>query len=226
MMLDLFDQFSSPNMLGLPLMTIALLTPTALMYTNQRLQPSRLTATQSYIAWTFTKHLFHPINKPGHAWALMLLTTMAYLLMINLLGLLPHIFTPTTQLALNMGLAVPLWTMTVLLGLRTNPAASLAHMLPLGTPGPLIPALILIETVSLLIRPLALGVRLTANLTAGHLLMTLISLTALKMLSLAPPIAILTTTLLALLACLELAVAIIQAYVFTLLVSLYLQENT
>uniref|UniRef100_A0A663MTV0 ATP synthase F(0) complex subunit a n=1 Tax=Athene cunicularia TaxID=194338 RepID=A0A663MTV0_ATHCN len=85
--------------------------------------------------------------------------------------------------------------------------------------------LILIETTSLLIRPLALGVRLTANLTAGHLLIQLISTAVMVLLPIIPAISILTATILLLLTILEIAVAIIQAYVFVLLLSLYLQEN-
>uniref|UniRef100_A0A8B9RWV5 ATP synthase F(0) complex subunit a n=1 Tax=Accipiter nisus TaxID=211598 RepID=A0A8B9RWV5_9AVES len=95
----------------------------------------------------------------------------------------------------------------------------------MSTPTPLIPALILIETTSLLIRPLALGVRLTANLTAGHLLIQLISTASTVLLPILPTVSILTTLILLLLTILEIAVAIIQAYVFVLLLSLYLQEN-
>ena len=97
--------------------------------------------------------------------------------------------------------------------------------LPEGTPTPLIPALIIIETTSLLIRPLALGVRLTANLTAGHLLIQLISTATIALLPIIPSISALTALILFLLTILEVAVAIIQAYVFVLLLSLYLQEN-
>lgn len=97
--------------------------------------------------------------------------------------------------------------------------------MPEGTPILLIPVLVLIETVSLIIRPLALGVRLTANLTAGHLLIQLIATAVIKLTVLAPTVALLTMLLLILLSLLEIAVAIIQAYVFVLLLSLYLQEN-
>ncbi|NXT72756.1 ATP6 synthase, partial [Chaetops frenatus] len=114
---------------------------------------------------------------------------------------------------------------TLLVGLRNQPTTSLGHLLPEGTPTPLIPALILIETTSLLIRPLALGVRLTANLTAGHLLIQLISTATIALMPTIPIVSLLTLIILFLLTLLEVAVAIIQAYVFVLLLSLYLQEN-
>uniref|UniRef100_A0A8C5EZT9 ATP synthase F(0) complex subunit a n=1 Tax=Gopherus evgoodei TaxID=1825980 RepID=A0A8C5EZT9_9SAUR len=86
--------------------------------------------------------------------------------------------------------------------------------------------LIIIETIRLFIRPLALGVRLTANLTAGHLLIQLTSTAVLALLPTIITLSILTIIILLLLTILELAVAIIQAYVFVLLLILYLQENT
>nr|YP_010485110.1 ATP synthase F0 subunit 6 [Hemidactylus almakhwah]UVW80891.1 ATP synthase F0 subunit 6 [Hemidactylus almakhwah] len=226
MTLSLFDQFMAPHAFGLSLATIALAIPAMMTTTTTRPMPNRLEALQTNTIMLITKQLLSPLNQRGHTWALPITTIMTYLLLTNLVGLLPYTFTPTTQLALNMALAVPLWLMTVLLGLRTQTTTSLAHMLPTGTPTPLVPALIMIETVSLFIRPLALGVRLTANLTAGHLLMTLISSTTLAMLTMMPTVATLTAVLLIMLTGLEIAVAIIQAYVFTLLLTLYLQENT
>lgn len=169
--------------------------------------------------------MFIPMGRKGHKWALLLTSLMAFLLTINILGLFPHTFTPTTQLSLNIALATPLWLGTVILGIRKQPTHSLAHLLPEGTPIALIPILIAIETISLFIRPLALGVRLTANLTAGHLLIQLIATASIVLTSLIPVVAVLTTILLLLLTLLEIAVAIIQAYVFVLLLSLYLQEN-
>ena len=124
-----------------------------------------------------------------------------------------------------MGIAVPLWLATVIIGMRNQPTHALGHLLPEGTPTLLIPVLIIIETISLFIRPLALGVRLTANLTAGHLLIQLIATAAFVLLPLIPTVAGLTAALLFLLTLLEVAVAMIQAYVFVLLLSLYLQEN-
>nr|AQS27661.1 ATP6 [Campethera bennettii]AQS27662.1 ATP6 [Campethera bennettii] len=226
MNLSFFDQFTSPCLLGIPLILLSMLFPTLLLPSpGNRWITNRLSTLQSWSIDLITKQLLTPLNKNGHKWALILTSLMILLLSINLLGLLPYTFTPTTQLSMNMALAFPLWLATLLTGLRNQPSASLGHLLPEGTPTPLIPALILIETTSLLIRPLALGVRLTANLTAGHLLIQLISTATTALLSIMPAISILTTIILLLLTILEVAVAMIQAYVFVLLLSLYLQEN-
>nr|YP_009178000.1 ATP synthase F0 subunit 6 [Notophthalmus perstriatus]AJW75291.1 ATP synthase F0 subunit 6 [Notophthalmus perstriatus] len=226
MSLSFFDQFMSPTTLGIPLTGLALLLPWLLFPkpTNHWLN-NRLSTVQAWFFSTFTKQLMSPISIKGHSWSLMLASLMMFLITINLLGLLPYTFTPTTQLSLNLGLAVPLWLATVLTGLRNQPTATLGHMLPEGTPTLLIPVLIIIETISLFIRPLALGVRLTANLTAGHLLIQLISTAVLVLMPLMPVVSLLTMITLLLLTLLEIAVAMIQAYVFILLLSLYLQEN-
>nr|YP_009179480.1 ATP synthase F0 subunit 6 [Gallicrex cinerea]AJY78619.1 ATP synthase F0 subunit 6 [Gallicrex cinerea] len=227
MNLSFFDQFTSPSILGIPLILIAMLFPALLLPSpNNRWIANRLSTIQTWLMHLITKQLMIPLNKKSHKWALILTSLMMLLLIINLLGLLPYTFTPTTQLSMNMALAFPLWFATLLTGLRNQPSMSLGHLLPEGTPTPLIPALIMIETTSLLIRPLALGVRLTANLTAGHLLIQLISTAAIALLPLMPAVSILTTLILLLLTLLEVAVAMIQAYVFVLLLSLYLQENT
>nr|YP_010960735.1 ATP synthase F0 subunit 6 [Larimus fasciatus]WNH38229.1 ATP synthase F0 subunit 6 [Larimus fasciatus] len=226
MTVSLFDQFASPTYLGIPLLALALTLPWILYPSpSARWLNNRLLTLQSWFINRFTQQLLMPLNMGGHKWALILTSLMVFLITLNILGLLPYTFTPTTQLSLNLGLAFPLWLATVLIGLRNQPTAALGHLLPEGTPTPLIPILIVIETISLFIRPLALGVRLTANLTAGHLLMQLTSTATFVLLHMAPTVAVLTMILLFMLTLLEVAVAMIQAYVFVLLLSLYLQEN-
>nr|YP_009155118.1 ATP synthase F0 subunit 6 [Sebastes minor]AIL31571.1 ATP synthase F0 subunit 6 [Sebastes minor]AYH51307.1 ATP synthase F0 subunit 6 [Sebastes minor] len=226
MTLSFFDQFMSPTYLGIPLMALALTLPWLLYPTpTTRWLNNRFLALQGWFINRFTQQLLLPLNIGGHKWAALLTSLMIFLITLNMLGLLPYTFTPTTQLSLNLGLAMPLWLATVIIGMRNQPTHALGHLLPEGTPGPLIPVLIVIETISLFIRPLALGVRLTANLTAGHLLIQLIATGAFVLLPLMPTVAIITTTVLVLLTLLEVAVAMIQAYVFVLLLTLYLQEN-
>nr|WNH37260.1 ATP synthase F0 subunit 6 [Artedius fenestralis] len=223
---SLFDQFLSPSLLGVPLIALAILLPWTLYPTmTTRWVNNRILALQGWFINLFTQQLLLPMNQGGHKWATLLMSLLLYLITMNMLGLLPYTFTPTTQLSLNLGIATPLWLATVIIGMRNQPTHALGHLLPEGTPGPLIPVLVVIETISLFIRPLALGVRLTANLTAGHLLIQLISTAAFVLLASMPAVAILTSTVLVLLTILEVAVAMIQAYVFVLLLTLYLQEN-
>nr|BAD02184.1 ATPase subunits 6 [Saccopharynx lavenbergi] len=226
MSLGLFDQFMSPSLMGLPLIVPALILPWMLFFPpHSRWLNGRFSTLQGWFISQFARQLLMPLNKGGHKWAVVLTSLMLYLLTMNMLGLLPYTFTPTTQLSFNLGFAVPLWMATMIIGLRDRPTTTLGHLLPEGTPQPLIPMLIIIETISMWIRPLALGVRLTANLTAGHLLIQLVSTAVFTLLTTASLTAVLALVALLLLTTLEVAVAMIQAYVFILLLSLYLQEN-
>nr|YP_097276.1 ATP synthase F0 subunit 6 [Bolitoglossa n. sp. RLM-2004]AAU20726.1 ATP synthase F0 subunit 6 [Bolitoglossa n. sp. RLM-2004] len=227
MNLSLFDQFMSPILLYMPLIFISLMFPMLLISPKTPYWVgNRFNTLQIWFMYAFIKQLLLPLTTKSNKWATLMMSLLLLLMSVNLLGLLPYTFTPTTQLSMNLGLAVPLWLATVIMGLKNKTTEALGHLLPEGTPTLLIPALITIETISLLIRPLALGVRLTANLTAGHLLMHLISAATLIILSILPAAAALTMLVLLLLTILEIAVAMIQAYVFVLLLSLYLQENT
>nr|YP_008081014.1 ATP synthase F0 subunit 6 [Plectropomus areolatus]AGD88864.1 ATP synthase F0 subunit 6 [Plectropomus areolatus] len=226
MILSFFDQFMSTTYLGIPLIALALTFPYLLLPSSTtRWLNNRLVTLQGLFINRFTHQLLLPLNVRGHKWALILTSLMISLLSMNLLGLLPYTYTPTAQLSLNLGFAIPLWMATVIIGFRYQLNHALGHLLPEGTPSLLIPILIIIETISLFIRPLALGVRLAANLTAGHLLIQLISTAVFVLLPLMPTVAIITTMVLVLLTLLEIAVAMIQAYVFVLLLTLYLQEN-
>nr|YP_010708886.1 ATP synthase F0 subunit 6 [Neofelis diardi]WCR51118.1 ATP synthase F0 subunit 6 [Neofelis diardi] len=223
---NLFASFTTPTMMGLPIVVLIIMFPSILFPSPNRLAGNRLVSLQQWLVQLTSKQMLAIHNHKGQTWALMLMSLILFIGSTNLLGLLPHSFTPTTQLSMNLGMAIPLWAGTVITGFRHKTKASLAHFLPQGTPGPLIPMLVIIETISLFIQPVALAVRLTANITAGHLLMHLIGGAALALMNISIPVALITFIILILLTILEFAVALIQAYVFTLLVSLYLHDNT
>lgn len=103
---------------------------------------------------------------------------------------------------------------------------SLAHFLPEGTPISLIPILVSIETTILFILQVALAAWLTAKIRPGHLIIHLIGGAILTLISIRTTTALISFIILALFTILEFSVAIIQAYVFMLLVSLYLLDNT
>nr|QZK25966.1 ATP synthase F0 subunit 6 [Dendrohyrax dorsalis]QZK26043.1 ATP synthase F0 subunit 6 [Dendrohyrax dorsalis] len=223
---NLFTSFTTPSTMGLPLAILIILFPTMLYPTPNRLVNNRLISTQQWLTTLIMKQLMTTHNNKGRTWTLMLMSLILFIASTNLLGLLPYSFTPTTQLSMNLGMAIPLWAGTVFLGFRHKTKASLAHFLPQGTPIALIPMLVIIETISLFIQPMALAVRLTANITAGHLLIHLIGSTTLTLMNISQTAAAISFMILFLLTILEFAVALIQAYVFTLLVSLYLHDNT
>lgn len=223
---NLFASFITPTIIGLPIVILIILFPNILFPSSNRLISNRLVSFQQWLIQLVLKQIMTMHNQKGRTWSLILISLIIFIGSTNLLGLLPHSFTPTTQLSINLGIAIPLWAGAVITGFRHKTKASLAHFLPQGTPIPLIPILIIIETISLFIQPIALAVRLTANITAGHLLIHLIGGATLVLTSISPPTAIITFIILILLTILEFAVALIQAYVFTLLVSLYLHDNT
>merc|ERR1712062_754741 len=97
----------------------------------------------------------------------------------------------------------------------------LAHLVPLGTPSFLMPIIVIIETVGNIIRPITLSIRLAANIVAGHLLLTLLGSQGPNV---SMAILIILIVSLIFLLMLEVAVACIQSYVFTILSSLYLNE--
>nr|WPW49474.1 ATP synthase F0 subunit 6 [Manis crassicaudata] len=223
---NLFASFITPVMTGIPIVTIIIMFPMILFPTSKRLINNRVVSIQQWLLKQTSKQMMNIHNYKGQTWSLMLMTLIIFIASTNLLGLLPHSFTPTAQLSMNLSMAVPLWAATVVTGFRHKTKTSLAHFLPQGTPTPLIPVLVIIETISLLIQPMALAVRLTANITAGHLLMHLIGSATLALMSINLTVATTTFIILVLLTILEFAVALIQAYVFTLLISLYLHDNT
>ena len=144
-----------------------------------------------------------------------------FIFFCNLIGLAPYIFTRSSHMSFTLTLALPIWLGRILFSMKNQYNRLFAHLVPTGTPGALIPVIVIIETVSNVIRPGTLSIRLAANIVAGHLLLSILGSEGPN----AQGIVLLVLMgRLILLLCLELAVACIQAYVFTILRSLYLNE--
>nr|YP_009045498.1 ATP synthase F0 subunit 6 [Appias sylvia]AHA03862.1 ATP synthase F0 subunit 6 [Appias sylvia] len=144
-----------------------------------------------------------------------------FILFNNFLGLFPYIFTSTSHLNISLSLSLTLWLSFMIYGWINNTQHMFIHMIPQGTPTILMPFMVLIETISNIIRPGTLAVRLTANMIAGHLLLTLLSNTGINMPNYLLIILIMIQILLL---TLESAVAIIQSYVISILSTLYSSE--
>lgn len=152
---------------------------------------------------------------------LIFISLFSFILFNNFLGLFPYIFTRTSHITLTLSLALPLWISFIIFGWINNTKHIFAHIVPQGTPFILIPFIVLIERIRNIIRPGTLAIRLSANIIAGHLLLTLLGNTGNSLSTIFVTFLIFSQLLLL---TLESAVAIIQSYVFTILRTLYSRE--
>nr|APX40516.1 ATP synthase F0 subunit 6 [Phyllotreta undulata] len=153
--------------------------------------------------------------------SLIFISLFSLIIFNNFMGLFPYIFTSTSHMTMTLSLSLPLWLSFMMYGWLNNTTHMLSHLIPQGTPPILMPFMVCIETISNLIRPGTLAIRLSANMIAGHLLLTLLGNTGSMMSILMLNLLILTQILLL---TLESAVAIIQSYVFAILSTLYSKE--
>nr|YP_009738994.1 ATP synthase F0 subunit 6 [Koreoleptoxis nodifila]QIC19433.1 ATP synthase F0 subunit 6 [Koreoleptoxis nodifila] len=148
------------------------------------------------------------------------------LIFMNLAGLIPYVFSSTSHLAVSFSLGFPLWLSLIISGAVFLPSSTIAALLPMGAPAALNPFLVLIETVSIMARPITLSVRLMANMSAGHIVLTLIGnyLTASVFCFSSFSMFILLMTQI-LYTVFEFGISMIQAYIFCLLITLYSDEH-
>lgn len=186
--------------------------------------PSRLQSIWLSFRYKVLEMIFQNTSPNSAPWTGLITSLFVLIFSINVLGLLPYAFTSTRHISLTYRLGFPLWMAVKILGFYLAFKARLRHLVPQGTPAALIPAMVWIETLRLFAQPIALGLRLAANLTAGHLLIFLLS-TAIWLLASNPFVSIPIFIIFVLLFILEIGVACIQAYVFTALVHFYLLQN-
>lgn len=186
--------------------------------------PSRLKSVWVSFRENILEMIFQKTRQNTAPWAGLITAVFIIILSVNVLGLFPYAFTSTRHISLTYRLGFPLWMSVKILGFYLAFKSRLSHLVPQGTPSALIPLMVWIETIRLFAQPIALGLRLAANLTAGHLLIFLLS-TAIWILASKPLISIPIFIVFVLLFILEIGVACIQAYVFTALVHFYLQQN-
>nr|YP_010693548.1 ATP synthase F0 subunit 6 [Scolytoplatypus wugongshanensis]WCB99739.1 ATP synthase F0 subunit 6 [Scolytoplatypus wugongshanensis] len=154
----------------------------------------------------------------------MIFTTLFLMILINnFMGLFPYIFTSSSHMNFTMTFSIPLWLTFMLFGWMNKSIHMFAHLVPQGAPSALLPFLVIIESVSNLIRPGTLAIRLSANMIAGHLLLTLLGNLGSAISNYFISLLIITQILLLIL---ESAVSMIQAYVFSILITLYSSEIT
>lgn len=163
------------------------------------------------------------INSPYNGRTLIFISLFSIILFNNFLGLFPYIFTRTRHIVITLSLALPLWISFIIYGWLINTQHIFIHLVPQGTPSILIIFIVCIETIRNIIRPGTLAIRLTANIIAGHLLITLLGNTGSNISNYLVIILLIVQIILLILEC---AVTIIQSYVFTVLRTLYSREVT
>ena len=140
---------------------------------------------------------------------------------VNLVGLLGYTFSIRAIINFNIIRAVLLWASSSLVVWAGRPKKALFHLTPRGTPLGLVPLIVGIELIRSLIRPLTLSLRLTANIVAGHLILSLIYHAS----PASSTHALVLTVVRAVIFVLELAVGLVQAYIFSTLLALYRLDN-
>ena len=154
-------------------------------------------------------------------------TLFIFVLLNNLVGLIPYSFTPTSHLLLTISISVTIFLGVTILGIVQHGLGFFAFFIPAGTPLALVPLLVPLELVSYFARALSLGVRLGANIIAGHALLKIISTFTWQLTTAGPIIFIISLLPIAFLTALfglELGIAFLQAYVITILTCSYLKD--
>nr|ANS72677.1 ATP synthase F0 subunit 6 [Globospongicola spinulatus] len=222
MMTNLFSVFDpSSSIFYLPLNWMSTFISLLLVPILYWSVPSRWSFLWNKINFTLYKEFATLLGPNKNSLPFVFVSLFSIIVFNNFLGLIPYIFTSTSHLVMTLSLALPMWMSFMIYGWMNNTRHMFAHLVPQGTPGALMPFMVLIETVSNTIRPGTLAVRLAANMMAGHLLLSLLGNNGPKATNLILVILIFAQVLLLML---EAAVAVIQSYVFSVLSTLYAAE--
>nr|AWN56108.1 ATP synthase F0 subunit 6 [Aphis fabae] len=187
------------------------------------LMPNFLWIMPNRINWLMFK-MFNMLNnemlmlykmKKTKSPAFLFISLFLFILLNNFFSLFPYIFSSSSHMVFSITLALPFWFFFIIFSVCKNTKNMISHLIPLNTPIYLAPLMTIIETMSIIIRPMSLSIRLTANLIAGHLLMTLLNYNSLM---------IIIMLIQMFMMIFELCVALIQSYVFSILSSLYSSE--
>nr|ANT45798.1 ATP synthase F0 subunit 6 [Adelphocoris lineolatus] len=221
MMANLFSTFDPSTSINLSLNWMSIMIGMMIMPSLYWMMPSRYNMMFNMLNNNLYKEFKMLLGINSFGMTIMIISLFMYILLNNMMGLLPYIFTSSSHLVFTLTLALPMWMSLMIYGWINKYQMMFAHLIPTGTPMMLMPFMVLIETTSNLIRPGSLAVRLTANMIAGHLLMSLLGNNMLDNNTMIMPLIMLIQALLMMF---ETAVSIIQAYVFSILMTLYSSE--
>lgn len=193
----------------------------SLAFRKQQIIPSRFQLSAEMVYNLITSMIDQNIGTKGRKFAPLIFSLFMFILLCNLLGMLPYSFTVTSHISITFALAIMVFFLVTIIGFLNHGVHFLSLFLPKGTPWWLAPLMIIIELFAYLARPVSLSLRLAANMVAGHVLLKVI---AGFMISLAMFLKFLPLPLMVVLVGFEIFVAILQAYIFTILSCVYLND--
>jgi F-type H+-transporting ATPase subunit a len=220
--------FSFTNSALFMVVTVAL--TTALLYYSTRgrgLVPNRMQSVTELSYEFIANMLRDAAGSGGMRFFPFVFSLFMFILVANLLGMVPYFFTVTSHLIVTFALSLLVIGVVVVYGLKKNGLGFFKLFVPSGVPAVLVPLVVVIELVSFLSRPVSLSVRLFANMLAGHITLKvfsgfIVSMTAMGALGIGG--AILPLIMTVALTALEFLVAALQAYVFAVLTCMYLND--
>ena len=188
---------------------------------SRRLVPTKLQSLAELLVGFIRGIILDTIGEAGLRFFPFVATLFLFILFSNILGLIPGSYTVTSQIVVTAAFAVFVYALSVVLGFLLHGVKFLGILVPPGTPGWLLPLMVPIELISQLARPISLAVRLFANMTAGHVILAVLFGLALAGGAL---IGWLPFAFTIAMNALEVGIAFIQAYIFTVLTCVYLGD--
>jgi F-type H+-transporting ATPase subunit a len=187
----------------------------------RRLVPGKLQSLAEILVDFIRGIILDTMGKDGMKFFPLIATLFLFILFCNLIGLIPGSYTVTSQIVVTAVFACTVYALSLLMGFMLHGGKFVGILVPPGTPGWLLPLMVPIELISQLARPISLAVRLFANMTAGHVILGVLFGLAVSgglligWLPFAFTIAMNG---------LEVGIAFIQAYIFTVLTCVYLGD--
>ncbi|AFB20602.1 F0F1 ATP synthase subunit A [Rickettsia canadensis] len=216
-----FDISFTNSSIYMLLASILALTYFYLAFYNWKLVPSRLQVSAEIVYNLVADMLNQNIGTKGHKFIPLFFSLFIFILFCNLLGMTPYSFTVTSHIIVTFALAILVFLTITIVGFVKHSLRFLTLFLPHGTPLWLAPLMIVIELFTYLARPISLSLRLAANMMAGHVLLKVI---ASFTISLMIYLKFISIPLMVILIGFEIFIAVLQAYIFTILSCMYLND--
>nr|YP_010610737.1 ATP synthase F0 subunit 6 [Graneledone verrucosa]WAP91557.1 ATP synthase F0 subunit 6 [Graneledone verrucosa] len=225
MMVDIFSSFDDHNSTTMYFHLLTwVLSIWSLFFINSTfwIYPSKMNSSFMIPNQIINMQIMRSFSMNMGGFSLIVSSLFLMIINFNLLGLIPYVFSMTSHLVMSFSLSFPLWLSLMMSSYQNSMYSSVASLLPSGTPSFLIPFLPLIEFMSISVQPITLAIRIAANISAGHIILTLIgNFLSFSMIN----ISILSTSIVLIIQIsyfiFEIGIAIIQGYIFSLLITLY-----